>query len=71
MTSLTLEAPQHENLYCISSIFCDNELHIANFRSKLAAFSLVNIVVGWLNSGASTLVIRHHSQKVGNFIATL
>ena len=46
-----------------------NHQHIMNYQFNLAAIYLVWLV-GWLNSGAPALVIRHHLLKVGNFYGT-
>ena len=51
----------------------ENHPRIANYQFNVAAVCLVYKfvwLVGWLNSGAHALVIRHHLLKVGNFNGT-
>ena len=73
---LILFQPSHiKKFYFISSNNVKNSRHLANYHLNLAAIFLVYIwlvgrLVGWLNSGAPTLVILQHLLKVRIFYET-
>ena len=67
-TAMPLSTPCTQTFCFISSIYIEKLSIHREYQFNLATIFLVYVIIGWLNSGAPTLVNQHHWFKLDTII---